>query len=365
MSTTMVEVAPATTQLELMTAYGPTCRTVSTAPPRDCKPGEIPIIDLSTIYNGPEARKALAVDIKKAAEDIGFFYIVNHGIAEDTIEKAERQAWQFFKQPLEEKQKVSKEKSKFFNGWASMGSGKISPSESRDKKEGFQWKYHPTIDPEYKDPAQVPEDVKRCLRSEDFVWEGTAHLPNFKDDVLEYWRSTLTLARQLIKVFAVALDLPEDYFKDLTSYPGADGVFNYYPGLSSEEVKRDGSIDVGLGAHTDLQCLTILWQDQVGGLQVLTNHGEWIKAAPIKNSFVVNIGDFFMRMSNGILKSTVHRVYNRTTQDRLSMPFFLGFNFNETCSVLPTCTDENNPPKYEPISCGEVSIAIPDLKADG
>lgn len=250
---------------------------------------------------------------------------------------------------------VSKHKSKFFNGWASVGSGKISPSESRDKKEGFQWKYDPSIDPEYKDPAKVPQEVKDWIRSEEFVWEGTSHLPDFRNDVLEYWRSTLTLARQLIKVFAICLDLPEDYFNDLTSYPGADGVFNYYPGLTPELAKGNGPIDVGLGAHTDLQCLTILWQDQVGGLQVLNNHGEWIKAKPIPGTFVVNIGDFLMRMSNGKLKSTVHRVYNRTTQDRLSMPFFLGFNFNEKCSVLPTCTDENNPPQYEPISCGEVS----------
>jgi hypothetical protein len=98
MSTTMTEVAPAanapaTTQLELMTAYGPVFRTVSTADPRDSLPGEIPVIDLSTIYDGPEARKALAVGIKKAAEDIGFFYIKNHGIKEDVIQKAEDQAW--------------------------------------------------------------------------------------------------------------------------------------------------------------------------------------------------------------------------------------------------------------------------------
>ena len=250
---------------------------------------------------------------------------------------------------------MAKSKSKFFNGWATVGSGKISPSESADQKEGLQWKYDPSIDPETKDPAQVPEEVRRWIRSEAFVWEGTTQLENFRDDVLAYWRSTLTLARELIKVFALCLDLPEDYFKDLTSYPGADGVFNFYPGLSSEMVNGDGPIDVGLGAHTDLQCLTILWQDQVGGLQVLNNQGEWIKAKPIPGTFVVNIGDFLMRMSNGRLKSTVHRVYNRTTQDRLSMPFFLGFNFNEVCSVLPTCTDEKNPPLYEPISCGEVS----------
>jgi isopenicillin N synthase-like dioxygenase len=266
--------------------------------------------------------------------------------------------FRFFRQPAEEKAKVSKTNSKYYNGWSTVGSGKISPSESRDKKEGFQWKYEPEIDPDPKDPSDVPQEVRDWIRAEPFVWEGTSHMPAFREDVLRYWSAQLTLARQMMKVFAVCLDLPEDYFKDLTKYPGADGVFNYYPGLSPEVVNGDGPIDVGLGAHTDLQCLTLLWQDQVGGLQVLNNQGEWIKARPITDTFVVNIGDFLMRLSNGRLKSTVHRVYNRTTKDRLSMPFFLGFNFNETCSVLPTCTDEKNPPKFEPISCGEVSSLI-------
>ncbi|ETN44350.1 uncharacterized protein HMPREF1541_10530 [Cyphellophora europaea CBS 101466] len=356
MSATMTEVAPATTQLELMTAYGPVFRTVSTSAPRDSLPDEIPVIDISTIYDGPEARRALAVKFKAAAENIGFFYIQNHGIGEQIVSNAAKQAWRFFRQPADAKSKVSKTQSKYYNGWSSVGSGKISPSESRDKKEGFQWKYEPSIDPDTKDPSQVPEEVKRWIRAEDFVWTGTAHLPDFQKEVLEYWKATLTLARQMMKVFALCLDLPETYFQALTSYPGADGVFNYYPGLTPELAREDaGPIDVGLGAHTDLQCLTLLWQDQVGGLQVLNTRGEWIKAQPIPGTFVVNIGDFLMRMSNGRLKSTVHRVYNRTTQDRLSMPFFLGFNFNETCSVLPTCTDEDNPPQYEPISCGEVS----------
>jgi isopenicillin N synthase-like dioxygenase len=120
-------------------------------------------------------------------------------------------------------------------------------------------------------------------------------------------------------------------------------------------VGADTPVDLGLGAHTDLQCFTLLWQDAVGGLQVLTKEGQWVKVPPIEDTFVVNIGDFLMRLSNDRFKSTVHRVYNHATVDRYSMPFFFGFNFDEKCSVLPTCTSEENPPKYEPISCGDVS----------
>lgn len=90
------------------------------------------------------------------------------------------------------------------------------------------------------------------------------------------------------------------------------------------EDAADAPIDVGLGAHTDLQSFTFLWQDSVGGLQVLTKEGQWIRVPPIADTFVVNIGDFLARLSNDRFTSTVHRVYNRAPVDRYSMPFFFG-----------------------------------------
>ena len=140
----------------------------------------------------------------------------------------------------------------------------------------------------------------------------------------------------------------------MTSYPGADGVFNYCPAISAEQAAA-GS-DLGLGSHTDLQCFTLLWQDVIGGLQVLNREGEWIKATPIEGTFVVNIADYMQRLSNDKFKSTVHRVFSRSTVDRYSMPFFFGFNFNERCGVLPSCTSLENPAKYEPISCDDWSV---------
>jgi isopenicillin N synthase-like dioxygenase len=163
--------------------------------------------------------------------------------------------------------------------------------------------------------------VKPWIRGEEFVWEGTSHLPGFKDEVLGYWAACLTLARKLVKVFALSLGLPESYFDSRTTYPGADGVFNYYPTTTEEETVNNA---VGLGSHTDLQLFTLLWQDMTGGLQVLNRDGQWIKATPVEGTIVVNIGDFMMRLCNDIYKSTVHRVYNRSTIERVSMPFFFG-----------------------------------------
>jgi isopenicillin N synthase-like dioxygenase len=222
---------------------------------------------------------------------------------------------------MEEKMKVSQEKSKYFNGYKWPRSTNISPGESVDVKESMMWRYAPEYDPDPKDLNAIPEEVKPWLRGEDFVWEGTSHLPGFKDDVLAYWAACLTLARRLVKVFALSLDLEEDYFDSRTTYPGADGVFNYYPTTTEEETANNA---VGLGSHTDLQLFTLLWQDMTGGLQVLNRDGQWIKATPVEGTIVVNIGDFMMRLCNDIYKSTVHRVYNRSTAERVSMPFFFG-----------------------------------------
>jgi isopenicillin N synthase-like dioxygenase len=95
-----------------------------------------------------------------------------------------------------------------------------------------------------------------------------------------------------------------------------------------------------------------------GGLQVLSMDGEWLDAAPIEGTLVVNIGDLLSRLSNNRFKSTVHRVYNRQTASRYSMPFFLGFNPEAICEVVETCIDEEHPALYPPISAGQVS-AIP------
>ncbi|KIW78832.1 hypothetical protein Z517_08671 [Fonsecaea pedrosoi CBS 271.37] len=346
---------PGFVKLELRTAYGPVYRNVSTNPPRDARPDEIPLIDLSPIYGDFKARKALAQTIKHAAENTGFFYIRNHGIPESTVDAALNAAKTFFAQPEDKKMLVSKSLGKWYNGYSGKMTAMASPTEGLDYRESFSWRYEPQYDPDPKDPDAVPPEVQPYIRGENYVWEGTDHLPGFKRDCIAYWQECLKLARRLVRIFALCLDLPEDYFDAVTTYPGSDGVFNYYPPTMSSAEKKDAaeSQDVGLGSHTDLQCFTLLWQDMNGGLQVLGRDGQWIKATPVKGTFVVNIGDYLMRLTNDRMKSTVHRVYNRSTIDRYSMPFFFGFNFNEKCGVLPSCVDEDNPPKYEPISCGD------------
>ncbi|KAI5924729.1 Clavaminate synthase-like protein [Camillea tinctor] len=350
MSTTTTTTA-GTTKLELRTALGPVYRDVLPNPPRDCTPDEIPVIDLEPMFSESlEDRAGVAAAIRAAAVNNGFFYVRNHGISDEIIERCRQQILRFMRQPQALKDRVdSHAHSRFYNGYLGSRRAQISPGETADVRESFSFRYAPGDDPSG-DPGPLPADVARWLRSEDFVWAGTAHLDGFRAACVAYWGACLTLARRLVRAFALSLGLDEAYWDDKVTCPGADAVFNYYPPRSEEEV-RGGY--VGLGSHTDLQLFTLLWQDQVGGLQVLTKEGQWIRAPPIEGTIVVNIGDFMMRLCNDIYKSTVHRVTNESTQERVSMPFFFGLNFNCVEGVVPSCTSESNPPRYAPISCGD------------
>lgn len=272
----------------------------------------------------------------------------------------------FFKtQPKDIKHSIRKELSANYNGYSAVGTVHVSPSESVDNKESFQWRYDPRYDPMHSQSSlsSISPEVLAGIRGEEFVWEGTKHIEGFKDASITYWQECLSLARRLIRLFALALDLEEDHFDSLVTYPGADGVYNFYPGKSPAEAAV--AKDVGLGSHTDLQCFTLLWQDLIGGLQILTRDGQWIKATPIPGTIVVNIGDFLQRVSNDCFVSTVHRVFSRARSDRISMPFFFGFNFNEKVGVLESCLSDGEVAKYEPMSCGEVrqkSLSVSNIQ---
>ncbi|UQC86867.1 2OG-Fe(II)oxygenase superfamily protein, partial [Colletotrichum lupini] len=333
---------------------GPTYRLVSTSPPKDCTLDDVPIIDLSGLTGDFEERKAIALEILSAAKNSGFFYIKNHGIPEQVIEAAHQKGREFFKLPEKEKRKLTSNTSAY--GYTGFRERQANPGETKDRKEAFLCHYEPDFDPLHENRLdQVPVNVRAHLPREDFEWTDdgdSAVLPDFKATVLAHWRECLALSRRLIRVIALALDLPEDYFDSLTTYPGGDFAINFYPGHGDEPIQDPD--EVGVGAHTDLQILTLLWQDSHRGLQVLNSAGEWMWAPPIRGTFVVNIGDFFMRMTNDRLKSTVHRVVQHGREDRISMPFFFGFNFDQELGVLPTCIDESSPAKYGPVTCGEL-----------
>jgi len=111
---------------------------------------------------------------------------------------------------------------------------------------------------------------------------------------------------------------------------------------------------IGIGAHTDWECFTILWQEPgIQALQVLNSQKQWINAPPIEGTLVINLGDQFARWTNDVFKSTVHRAINRSGQRRYSIPLFFGTDYTVRLEPIPSCVSEDRPPRYEVITAGE------------
>ncbi|KAI6778607.1 2OG-Fe(II)oxygenase [Emericellopsis cladophorae] len=347
---------PPRTSLRLASGNGPITRSVLRSPLRDAQPAEIPVIDVADAFSSSlEKRKAVAAQIRDAATTSGFFYIANHGIPTNVTDGAYQACLDFFRQDADVKMDAWERKSRYFNGYKPPGSQRINKSESIDCRETFSWTYDPRYDPNVEDVDAIPEAARRFLRMEDFHWDATANKPHFKEAIVQYWRSCLALARVLIRSFALSLDLPEAYFDSKFAYPDAALALNYYPPLPAplESGKDDAQTHVSIGSHTDFQLFTMLWQDDVGGLQVLSREGQWLRAVPIPGTFVVNMADYMQRITNDRYVSTVHRAQNWSARERVSMPFFFGFGLHESCAVVESCVGEGERPRYEEMGCDD------------
>lgn len=364
-----------TIPLRLASGNGPVTRHILPAPPRDATPSEIPIIDISGIFSTHITdRQSVARQIHDAATNTGFFYISGHGIPSDVTDNAYAACLDFFRQPVGEKMRAHVDKSAWFNGYKPPRSQRINPFEGVDARETFSWTYDPRLDPAHdgRRLEEIPEEIRSFLRIEPdgagdtsrFPWNETTSVPHFRPAVVAYWRSCLALARALVRSFALSLGLEEDFFDAKFSHPDAALALNYYPPIvarggsspsppANGEEKQQQPEQVSIGSHTDFQLFTILWQDARGGLQVLNRGGQWIRASPVRDTFVVNIGDYMQRITNDRYRSTVHRARNTSGRERVSMPFFFGFNLNESCGVLESCVGEGEEARYEEVGCAE------------
>ncbi|KAH8822596.1 hypothetical protein DL96DRAFT_1618403 [Flagelloscypha sp. PMI_526] len=291
----------------------------------------IPIIDLTNAEsNDPSLRAQLAAEIKKACIEVGFFYVSNHGIAECIFGDILSAMKEFFSLSLEEKLQIENKKSPNFKGYSPLLSGNNDPNNDGDLQEGFEFGYEPVVDSGVADNGFMGANV----------WPES--LPSFRVKALSYYHAALKLGKSLFPLFALALDLPETFFDDKTKNSAALMRLLFYP-------PQTGPVDdriMGIGAHTDWECFTILWQEpEIQALQVLNADKQWINAPPIPGTLVINLGDQFARWTNDIFKSTVHRAINRSGVQRYSIPLFFGTDYEVKLEPIPGC----GPPKYEPI----------------
>lgn len=167
------------------------------------------------------------------------------------------------------------------------------------------------------------------------VWPSEDDIPGFYETIKEYYGQVLNLARHLFRLFALSLDLPEDHFDDMMSHPGGIARLLYYPAPKDPQPldPKQKDKEIGLGAHSDYECFTILLCSSASGLEILSPDDTWVPAPAVDGSFIINVADFLMRWTNGVYKSTVHRVVNRTRNERYSVPFLFSINYDQMVEV--------------------------------
>ena len=282
----------------------------------------IPIIDFALFRQGDNRdRRQVAEEIYEACHTIGFMYLKNHGIPLSLLDQLLAQSRQFFELPVEKKQVIARSPETNC-GYIGVQQERLDPSQPWDLKEAFN----------------------AGLKS---VWPTEP--ADFKTVVSSFYdHCTQDVAPNILRAFAIALDLPTNYFDDKHGENYFLRMLHYPPVPNTLEPGQ-----LRAGAHTDYGSITLLLQDGMGGLEVQTRDGRWVPAPPIPGTVVVNVGDAMQRWTNDRLSSTPHRVQPPTGEQaqrsRYSVALFCDANPEVMIDCLPGCATRDRPRRYEPI----------------
>jgi isopenicillin N synthase-like dioxygenase len=302
----------------------------------------IPILDLGPYLAGePGADLRLASELRQACERIGFYFITGHGVRQSLIDAAFAETARFHDQILADKMKL------LINdhmigylplGYSIFRSSTVNRNTRHDLNEALFIRRERLPD----DP-DVVSGKRWCGLNQ---WP--AGLPGFRDTMLEYFRTMEALARQLLPIYALALDLPREFFLPLFEGAHINLRLSHYPAGAAAEDNQ-----FGIAPHADAGFMTLLPQSAVPGLEIRTAAGRWLPAPSLPGSYLVNTGDTLNRWTNGRFLSTPHRASNHSGRERYAMPFFYDPNTATMIDCLTTCHGPGNPPKYQPQTYGE------------
>ncbi|KAH9656321.1 Fe2OG dioxygenase domain-containing protein [Citrus sinensis] len=303
----------------------------------------IPLIDLSAlsaantnIKNPDSTIRDLVVDIGNACKNWGFFQVINHGVPSDKRRSLENMARKFFEQPLEEKRKVRRDEKKVVGYYDTEHTKNV-----RDWKEVFDFVVKsPCLMPASSDPED--KEIAETYNQ----WPD--YPPEFREVCEEYAKEVEKLAYKLMELIALSLGLPPDsfngFFKDQTTFVR----LNHYPPCPAPHLA------LGVGRHKDAGALTVLAQDDVGGLEVKRkSDGEWVRVKPTPDAYIINVGDIIQVWSNDAYESVEHRVMVNSEKERFSIPFFFFPSHYTMVKPLDELTNEQNPAKYRAYSWGK------------
>ena len=284
----------------------------------------IPVIDLANRQDGSK-RQILAQKLVSTAEQTGFFYVRNHGVGRRLCEAAFNASRKFFALDDNVKSRIKVNQNQ--RGWMAQGLTNLEGAGTHDAKEVFFWGYD--ISPD--DP-----DLKAGVPLVALNQWPDDEAPFLQRDLMPYYNAVLDLGRDILSLLAEGLGQSPEFFKNAYEKPLGRGQLVYYPVMEDDDRT---ALRFGAAAHSDFGVLTILMQDDLGGLQIKAADGGWIEAPPIPDTFVCNIGDLLELWTNNRLTSTVHRVINKSSKARFSIPIFC--DPNSTTVINPQDFDTN------------------------
>jgi len=313
--------------------------------------GIVPVIDIGPfLRNDPEGRQSVPQAVARACEEIGFFTIIGHGIDPKLIGAAASAAKQFFDLAPADKSSIRSADANISRGYRGIGNEGLAATRAGETPPDLKEVFH-------LGPPDFPHDAYHSAAEArphfvDNVWPQAP--ANFRPAVTAYYQATEKLGADLMRIFALALKLPEDFFADkINRHISALRIINY-----PEQPTAPLPGQLRAGAHSDYGTLTILLgENQPGSLEVHTRNGGWTSVQMPPDSFVINIGDLMMRWTNDRWVSTLHRVVNppeamAAKARRLSLVFFHHPNFDAEVACIPTCADAANPARYPPVKAG-------------
>jgi len=289
----------------------------------------VPLIDLSA---GDDAALARAIDA--ALREAGFFTIIGHGVPVARFDAAFEASRRFFIQPLEQKTRWHVDRWPLKRGYDPIGWQALDVGMPPDLKESF-YTGNDSLGPNQ--------------------WPDESLVPGFRAACEQYAQAMEVVARRLMALFAQALGMAPHAFDGYMRDPTCTTRLLHYPPQPATAAPGQ----IGCGAHTDWGALTLLAQDDAGGLQVQRSDGRWSDVAPMPGALVVNTGDMMPRWTNDRWRSTMHRVINRQSgRDRWSIAYFFDLDPEARIAPLPCCIGPGNPARYEPVTAGEHLIEM-------
>ena len=311
----------------------------------------MPIIDFDGFYADDASRRQEIIDeVDRCASQIGFMYAKNLSVSNDLKQRAFQNSADFFSLPSKDKQRFTYEGADSNHGYQGFASERLDQSKPVDLKEAFTMR-------------DIPRSIK-----EGRPWPSA----NYRDVAVELFKRSLADANTVMEAFSEALGLPLNFFRKCHNGEVITLRYLHYP-LIDQNPKQG---QLGAGAHTDYGTVTLLYQDDVGGLEVKGTDGKWHQAKYIPDTVIINTGDLMSRWTNEKYRSTLHRVRARTQQeakatDRYSIAFFTDPDNNTPISVLPNCQSPSNPAKFKDTTAGEhikeriaASLVLTDQNCD-